>query len=120
VTDRFAKEIAAGVVQVHHGDSVAVLDAMSPGSLDWVYIDGDHTYEGVARDLAAARRVVAPGGLILLNDYTFLSPLELTKYGIMEAVHEFCLEHDYEFVGFGLQPTGYHDVALRRVEASSP
>jgi predicted O-methyltransferase YrrM len=112
-TARFADEIAAGVVEVHLGDSVATLDALPRGSLDWVYIDGNHSHYGAARDLEAARRVVRLDGLILLNDYTFLGQ-EMHPYGVIQAVNEFCLEHDYEFVGFALQVRGQHDVALRR------
>jgi hypothetical protein len=119
VTARFAEEIAAGVVRVHHGDSVATLDAMPPASLDWIYIDGAHSYYGVTRDLASARRAVKPDGLIVLNDYVFLG-LDLRLYGVIQAVNEFCDEHDYEFVGIGLHPRGNHDVALRRIEAHSP
>ena len=38
-------------------------------SLDWVYIDADHAYEGVKRDLDAYFRVVKPGGFIAGDDY---------------------------------------------------
>ncbi len=38
-------------------------------SFDVVFIDGDHRYEAVVRDLCIARRVVKPGGVIAVHDY---------------------------------------------------
>ena len=38
-------------------------------SLDVVFIDGDHRYEAVLRDLRIARRIVKPGGAIAVHDY---------------------------------------------------
>jgi predicted O-methyltransferase YrrM len=43
--------------------------SFSDESLDWVYIDGDHSYEAVKRDLEAYYRVVKPGGFIAGDDY---------------------------------------------------
>jgi len=37
--------------------------------LDFIYIDGDHSYAGVLRDLAAAYPKVKRGGLIMGHDY---------------------------------------------------
>jgi hypothetical protein len=34
-----------------------------------VFIDGDHTYEGVMHDQDLARRIVRPGGIIVWHDY---------------------------------------------------
>ena len=61
------------------------LAAMDPSSLDWIYIDGDHTYDAARADLDAAMRVVKPGGLICADDY------RLGKWwgdGVVRAVNE--------------------------------
>lgn len=42
---------------------------LAPASLDWVYIDGDHTYEAVKADLEAYGQIVRPGGVIAGDDY---------------------------------------------------
>ena len=50
-------------------DSVAAADKVADGSLDFVFIDAEHTYEGVKRDIAAWRSKVKPGGILCGHDY---------------------------------------------------
>jgi len=56
---------------------------------DFIYIDADHAYEGVVKDLAQAERKLKDDGWIVCNDYTLFSPLENIKYGVYRAVNEF-------------------------------
>jgi len=44
VMSRFAAQIATGSVLVHRAPSGTALAAMPDRSLDWIYIDGDHSY----------------------------------------------------------------------------
>ena len=53
----FGPEITSGRVAVHLGDSGTVIESMPDRYFDWMYIDGDHSYEGVKRDLGAASKV---------------------------------------------------------------
>jgi len=46
--------------------------------LDLLFIDGDHTYEGVSRDFFHYKRFVRDGGLIVFHD---IVPDYLTRYG---------------------------------------
>ena len=62
------------------------------GKLDWIYIDGDHSYEGCLRDLENAFKVVKKGGLILGDDYAW--PFQKHgKAGVTKAVKEFVTTH---------------------------
>tara|TARA_B100002019_G_scaffold9028_1_gene7116 strand:- start:120 stop:716 length:597 start_codon:yes stop_codon:yes gene_type:complete len=56
--------------------------------LDWIYIDGDHSYEGCLRDLENSLKVVKPGGLILGDDYGWENA-KWSKPGVTKAVDEF-------------------------------
>lgn len=57
--------------------------------LDWIYVDGDHSYEGCLRDLNNALKVTKIGGLILGDDYKWPGTV-YGKEGVTRAVDEFC------------------------------
>ena len=101
-------------VELHVGDSSEMLSAFPDDHFDWIYIDGDHSYEGVARDIRVARTRVKPGGLLIFNDFTYWSPVECIDYGVPHAVCELAAHHVFNFVYFALHPHLYNDVALRR------
>ena len=52
------------------------------GLVDWVYIDGSHSFEGCNDDLHSALSIVRPGGFIFGDDY-------VNKPGVTEAVNGF-------------------------------
>ena len=79
-----------------------------------MYIDGDHSYGGVKRDIQQAKLKVKPGGLLVFNDYICFSHEELLRYGVVQAVNELCIAEDWTFRYFVLERTMYCDVALAR------
>lgn len=60
--------------------------------LDWIYIDGDHSFEGCYRDLNNALKVVKQGGRILGDDYMW-SGQRPGKRGVTKAVDKFKAEN---------------------------
>ena len=50
--------------------------------LDWVYVDGDHSYEGCLNDLRWSYKAVKSGGIILGDDYN----------QCVKAIKDFCKE----------------------------
>ena len=52
-----------------HGRSHEVLDDWSFGPIDVAFIDGKHTYDAVIRDLSLLEHLIAPGGVIVLDDF---------------------------------------------------
>ncbi len=110
----FAEAIAAGRMRVLEGESDECLARLEDASIDVIYLDADHRYEFVRRDLAVARRKVREDGWIIVNDYLMVAELEASiAYGVVHATNEFMLEHDWGMQYFALQPRMFCDVALR-------
>lgn len=59
-------------VQVHKSHSISWLLDLKPGSLDAIYLDGDHSGTTVAAELDLARSRVRKGGWIMGHDYACL------------------------------------------------
>ena len=59
------------------GRSEHLLPMFREASFDLIFIDGDHSYDGVRYDLEWVRRLVKPGGTIALHDY---GPTEVTQF----------------------------------------
>lgn len=101
-------------VHLHLGDSSTNLAAFPDETFDWIYIDGDHSEAGVRRDADCAARKIKPDGLLVFNDYTVWSPMELTDYGIVPVVNDLVSRGGWEVVYLALHPLMYCDIAVRR------
>ena len=79
-------------VRIHRGYSHQVIPSFPDAHFDLVYIDGDHSYEGVARDLELAHACVREGGWIMGHDYEMNSEKarHLYDFGVKRAVGEYC------------------------------
>lgn len=78
---------------VMHGESVDMAAMIEDESLDFVFIDADHTYEGCRDDVAAWARKVRAGGLMCGHDMDnpACGPSWATKnplWGVRRAVEE--------------------------------
>ncbi len=57
-------------------DSVAAAETYANGSLDFVFIDGDHSYEGVRRDILAYLPKMKHNSIISGHDYAWHEPIQ--------------------------------------------
>jgi len=73
------------------GRSVEVAKSFADESLDFVFIDADHTYEAVKADLEAWFPKVRKGGIVSGHDY-----VEYQNFGVIKAVDEFTAKHGYK------------------------
>jgi hypothetical protein len=71
------------------GKSVEMAHFVKDESLSWIYIDADHSYNGVWDDLTAWLPKVKKSGVVSGHDY-------LNKnYGVLHAVQNFCITYNY-------------------------
>lgn len=79
-------------VIIIRGDSIEVAKTIKNNYLDFVYIDGNHDYEYVKKDIIAWFSKVKKGGYICGDDYC-------KKWkGVIRAVNEFVKEHNYKLM----------------------
>lgn len=98
VLKKFESHIAAGKVQLHRGLSTERAADFADNYFDWIYIDTNHTYHTTYDELRAYAPKMKPGGIIAGHDFITGNWLSGLRYGVREAVHEFCVEEGWEFV----------------------
>ncbi len=76
-------------VTIHRETSVKAAQSFADAHFDWLYIDGDHTYEAVKADLLAWVPKVKAGGLVICDDYV---EGQWFEGGVKRAVDEFAAE----------------------------
>lgn len=86
VCDQFSQQIQAGQVKVHRGYSTDILEQFPDEYFDWIYIDGNHLYEYVLKDLELSFKKTKSGGLITGDDY---GSGRWWKGGVKQAVDQF-------------------------------
>lgn len=79
--------------EVIRKDSLEAAKDFEDGSLDFVFIDADHTYEGCKADILAWSPKVKEGGLICGHD--FQNP-NYPSWGVEKAVAELVVENGYK------------------------
>jgi len=75
--------------QVLRMTSLEAARQFDEASLDFAFIDGDHSYAAVRNDIAAWWPKIQKRGLLSGHDYR-----EERGYGVVQAVNEFVQEHD--------------------------
>lgn len=86
VADRFDNEIKIGQLEIIRKESDEGINLLKENELDWIYIDGNHMYEFVKKDLHNSWGKVKVGGLITGDDYGLEGWWE---DGVTRAVNEF-------------------------------
>lgn len=116
VNKRFAEEIEQGKVVLKKGYSWDMLSAYESNYFDLIYIDAAHDYQSVKKDLTVSLEKIKPTGRIAMNDYIMYDHLANSKYGVVQATNEFCVENDWELEYFAFHPNLFCDVVLRKIQ----
>ncbi|MCE8424194.1 MAG: class I SAM-dependent methyltransferase [Candidatus Methanoperedens sp.] len=91
--DRFQKIILLKS-DTHLPNTKETVDSILDGNVDLLFIDGDHSYEGVKQDFKMYGSLVKNGGLIAFHD--------IVKHHDECKVHEFWSEikHNYNYIEY--------------------
>lgn len=99
------------------GRSADVLPGLS-GPFDWIYVDGSHHASDVLLDALQAWRLLAPGGLLIFDDYGYSDPqwgtpgpgidafLSVVDCKIIHKGYQVVVEKFPMVFGVGLEKTG--------------
>lgn len=80
------KKFANSPVEIFRGTSSDWFKQFT-GKLDWIYIDGDHTYDGVYADLKNSLMIVDK--YIFCDDYDYI-----VHNDVRLAIQDFCLDNN--------------------------
>jgi hypothetical protein len=100
VRNRFSQNSNVELCRETSGDFFA---RIPDGSLDAIYLDGDHAFETVAKELEIARFKVKEGGWIMGHDYAF-NPAKgnpENKHFLSTVVDAFCKKHNLKIDALG-------------------
>lgn len=92
---KFEKEIMSGQIEVVRKYSYEAVDYVADSSVDFLYHDASHLYSDLKRDLNEWLPKMKDGGLVCVHDY-----IEHSDFGVIKAVDEFCVEHNFSKVIF--------------------
>ncbi len=115
VEDKFSNAISSGKMELNLGYSTDVVSQFQDAYFDWIYLDTDHTYAVTMAELEAYRSKVKPGGVIAGHDYIVGNWQRMVRYGVVEAVHEFCIKHDWELIYVTAELQNFPSFAIRKL-----
>jgi cephalosporin hydroxylase len=91
-----------------------------PSGIDWVTIDGDHSYDGCRFDLEAIAPFLNPGGVMVVDDYHSGPPNGGRILEVDRAVDEFLATRRDQFTGEAWNHLGKGFCVIRRLPVSAP
>ncbi|MBC6426546.1 MAG: class I SAM-dependent methyltransferase [Ekhidna sp.] len=86
------------IVNIHVGLSTEVVREFQDEYFDWIYIDTDHSFKTTKQELELYKDKIKAGGIIAGHDFSTGNWLKLNRYGVIEAVYEFCTKYKWEII----------------------
>ena len=115
VKSYFQKQIDSEQVHIHKKLSTDAVTDFEDDYFDWIYIDTNHQYETTRDELRLYAPKMKKGGIIAGHDYVKGNWISTYRYGVIEAVHEFCVQFGWELLYFTIEPTENNSFAIRKL-----
>ena len=119
VYKRFELELSSNKVEIALGLSTDVVTHFSEHQFDWIYIDTDHSYTTTRDELESYRTKIKPGGFIAGHDFRIGNWNGQSRYGVIEAVYEFCAKYDWEIVYITCENEEFPSFAIKHIAESN-
>ncbi len=116
VKKKFESEISIGKVEIIRDLSFGGIANCPDQYFDWVYLDTDHTFDTTRRELELLRPKMKKGGIIAGHDYIIGNWNAGYRYGVVEAVREFCLTYNWEMIFLTHELEDHPSFAIREIE----
>lgn len=116
VESMFVNQITAGKVKIHQGYSTDLASSFEDRYFDWIYIDTDHSYQVTKAELHAYKNKIKPDGIIARHDYSQGNWGKILRYGVMEAIHEFCIQEGWELIYLTIEMSDNTSFEIRRIQ----
>ena len=100
-------------VRLHRQYSYKAAASFAPDSFDFVYLDGNHHYEFVLRDLEDFAARLKPGGLLFGHDFFEDDFARREHYGVVGAVLTFLKRSDFRLLALTWEPFSTFCLARR-------
>lgn len=115
VEEKFIIDIQAGNIEINLGYSTKMVTCFEDAYFDWIYIDTDHSYGTTRDELKLYAPKLKKGGIIAGHDYEVGHWNSLAKFGVIEAVHEFCVLYNWEFLYITMENRDHRSFAIRKM-----
>ncbi len=116
VLETIRDEITQGKVELMQGNSTDVVEKFPDGYFDWIYIDTDHSYELTKKELDLWHPKVKKHGIMAGHDFITGNWKKMLKYGVIEAVMEFCVNEKWEMLYLTAEFSSTPSFAIRRMK----
>jgi hypothetical protein len=116
VIKKFKEKIDSGKIEVVQVDSIAAASEFKDAYFDWIYLDTDHSYEVTLQELIAYKDKVKSNGIIAGHDFILGNWNDMVRYGVKEAVYEFCVKYDWEIIYLTMENREHPSFAIRRID----
>ena len=116
VEKRFQTKVADKTVEINLGFSTTVVEQFKDNYFDWIYIDTDHSYKTTIKELELYSKKVKIDGIISGHDYILGNWNGVVRYGVIEAVYEFCAKNNWEIIYVTTELNTNPSFAIRRIK----
>ena len=115
VRNRFSQYIENKKVSITRQLSTDAAGLFDDNYFDWIYIDTNHSYQTTKEELHAYKHKVKNAGFIAGHDYVMGNWNKPSKYGVIEAVAEFCVQENWKIVYLTADCTENNSFVITRI-----